>query len=122
MFDLLSGLNSVSADIEASAIVLIDGIVIASVLPKGLDEDSIGAMSAALLSVSVRSSQMLLNGVMEQVSVKNSNGYILIVRAGKEAVITVLTKPRADLDRIATLIKPSADKIIAHINQLELAA
>jgi hypothetical protein len=37
-------------------------------------------------------------------------------------MITVLTKPRADLDRIATLIKPSADKIIAHINQLELAA
>ena len=40
---VLAELNGTSAEIEASAIISIDGLMMASMLPQGLDEDRIGA-------------------------------------------------------------------------------
>lgn len=51
---VLDDLNSSSADVEASALILKDGLMIASALPSGIDEDRVGAMSAALLSLGAR--------------------------------------------------------------------
>ena len=47
---ILNDLNGSSTDIEASAVISTDGLMIASVLPAGLDEDRVGAMTAAMLS------------------------------------------------------------------------
>ena len=47
---ILSDLNGSSADIEASAVLSTDGLMMASMLPSGMDEDRVGAMSAAMLS------------------------------------------------------------------------
>lgn len=71
---LLNQLNSSSTDIEASAIISTDGLTIASMLPAGMDEDRVGAMSAAMLSLGDRTSQELARGSMEQVLVKGDNG------------------------------------------------
>ncbi|MFO1382670.1 MAG: roadblock/LC7 domain-containing protein [Moraxella osloensis] len=50
---ILNDLNSSSADVEASALISTDGLMIASALPAGIDEDRVGAMSAKLLSLGV---------------------------------------------------------------------
>ncbi|MFO1384390.1 MAG: hypothetical protein U1E91_05875 [Moraxella sp.] len=42
---ILNDLNSSSADVEASALISTDGLMIASALPAGIDEDRVGAMS-----------------------------------------------------------------------------
>lgn len=47
----LSELVSRSAEVDAAAVVSMDGLVMASVLPNTLEEDRLGAMSAALLSL-----------------------------------------------------------------------
>ncbi len=49
---VLSDLNGSSTDIEASAIISTDGLTIASALSSTMDEDRVGAMAAAMLSVS----------------------------------------------------------------------
>jgi len=116
MHAILSDLNKTSAHIEASAIISADGLVIAAALPHDMNEDSIGAMSAALLSVSNRSSRELVNGALEQIVVKNTQGYILVTQAGKEAALTVITKSHAGLDQIISEANYSAEKIIAHPN------
>ncbi|MEW5972670.1 MAG: roadblock/LC7 domain-containing protein, partial [Pseudomonadota bacterium] len=54
---ILSELNGSSADIEASAIVSTDGLMMAALLPAGMDEDRVGAMSAALLSLGDRTAK-----------------------------------------------------------------
>ena len=41
---VLEDLNSSSSDIEASALISNDGLVIASALPAGIDDDRVGAM------------------------------------------------------------------------------
>ena len=47
MVDRLRDLQASSPDVEASAIVSVDGLTIASALPSNVEEDRVSAMSAA---------------------------------------------------------------------------
>jgi len=108
---ILSELNGSSADIEASAVISTDGLLISSVLPQDMDEDRVGAMSAAMLSLGDRTAQELSRGELEQVLVKGRTGYILMTYAGDDAVITVLAKPKAKLGLIFLDVKRAAENI-----------
>lgn len=109
---VLTELNGTSADIEASGIISTDGLMIASVLPASMDEDRVGAMSAAMLSLGDRIAQELARGTLEQVLIKGAKGYVLMTHAGTEAVLTVLAKPNAKLGLIFLDVKRAAEKVI----------
>ena len=108
---ILHDLNGTSADIEASAVISTDGLMMASVLPAGLDEDRIGAMSAAMLSLGDRTAQELMRGNLEQVLIKGAKGYVLMVYAGDEAVLTVIAKQNSRLGLIFLDVKRAAEGI-----------
>jgi predicted regulator of Ras-like GTPase activity (Roadblock/LC7/MglB family) len=108
---ILKELNGTSADIEASGIISTDGLIMAAVLPQGLDEDRLGAMSAAMLSLGDRTSQELARGALEQVLIKGAKGYVLMTYAGAEAVLTVLAKPNAKLGLIFLDVKRAAESV-----------
>lgn len=108
---ILSDLNGSSADIEASAVLSTDGLMMASMLPGGMDEDRVGAMSAAMLSLGDRTAEELARGALEQVLIKGAKGYILMTHAGNEAVVTVLAKPNARLGLIFLDVKRAAENI-----------
>ena len=108
---ILTDLNGSSADIEASGIISTDGLMMASVLPAAMDEDRVGAMSAAMLSLGDRTAQELARGELEQVLIKGDSGYVLMTHAGKEAVLTVLAKPNAKLGLIFLDVKRAASNI-----------
>ncbi len=111
LYSILSELNGTSADIEASAVISQDGLMIASVLPQSLDEDRVGAMSAAMLSLGDRTSNELARGELEQVLVKGGDGFVLMTHAGDEAVVTVMATPKAKLGLIFLDVKRAADSI-----------
>ena len=108
---ILSDLNGASADIEASAVLSTDGLMMASMLPGGMDEDRVGAMSAAMLSLGDRTAEELARGALEQVLIKGARGYILMTHGGNEAVVTVLAKPNARLGLIFLDVKRAAENI-----------
>ncbi|WP_340123532.1 roadblock/LC7 domain-containing protein [Methylobacter svalbardensis] len=108
---VLTELNGTSGDIEASAVISTDGLTIASVLPAGMDEDRVGAMSAAMLSLGDRTAQELARGRLEQVLIKGEKGYVLMTYAGAESVLTVLAKPNAKLGLIFLDVKRAAASI-----------
>jgi len=108
---ILSDLNGSSADIEASAVLSTDGLMMASMLPSGMDEDRVGAMSAAMLSLGDRTAEELARGALEQVLIKGDTGYILMTHAGNDAVVTVLAKPNARLGLIFLDVKRAAENI-----------
>ncbi len=108
---ILNELNGSSGEVEASALISLDGLMIASVLPANMDEDRIGAMSAALLSLGERTSKELARGVLEQVLVKGEKGYVIMTHAGDEAVLTVLTKSTAKLGLVFLDIKRAAEAL-----------
>ncbi len=109
--NVLSDLNGASAEIEASAVISTDGLMMAAQLPSGLDEDRIGAMGAAMLSLGDRTAQELARGSLEQVLIKGDNGYVLMTYAGDEAVLSVLAKPEARLGLIFLDVKRAAEAI-----------
>ncbi|OHX36901.1 hypothetical protein BJL95_19565 [Methylomonas sp. LWB] len=108
---VLTELNGTSADIEASGVISTDGLMMASVLPANMDEDRVGAMSAAMLSLGDRTAQELSRGGLEQVLIKGDKGYVLMTYAGREAVLTVLAKPNAKLGLIFLDVKRAAESI-----------
>ncbi len=108
---ILSDLNGSSADIEASAVISTDGLMMAALLPASLDEDRVGAMSAAMLSLGNRTAQELGRGGLEQVLVKGDKGYVLMTHAGDDAVVSVMAKPNARLGLIFLDVKRAAEAI-----------
>lgn len=97
MVDRLRDLHACSPDIEASAIVSVDGLIIASALPAGSEDDRVSAMSAAMLSLGERIASELGRGSLQQVYVKGEKGYVVLVSVGEEAVLTVLAREQAKL-------------------------
>jgi predicted regulator of Ras-like GTPase activity (Roadblock/LC7/MglB family) len=81
MVDRLRELQASSPDIEASAVVSVDGLSIASALPQGVEEDRVSAMSAAMLSLGERIATELGRGSLEQVYIKGEKGYVVLMSA-----------------------------------------
>ncbi len=96
----LRDLQANSENVEASAIVSVDGLPLASSLPAGFEEDRVSAMSAAMLSLGERISSELGRGEVQQVYVKGENGYVILNSIGEEAVLTVLARKEAKLGMI----------------------
>jgi len=107
----LRGLQSSTPDIEASAVVSEDGLIIASALPQGLDESRIAAMTAALLSIGTRAGTELRRGKLEQIFIKGEHGYTLVMNAGKHAVLLALAGKDAKLGLIFYELRRTADEI-----------
>ena len=89
---ILSNFERNVPHVQATAIVSTDGLVIASRLPKDVEEDRIGAMGAAILSISSRSGEELDRGEMIRVLVEGTNGYILIRSIGEFAILVALVE------------------------------
>jgi predicted regulator of Ras-like GTPase activity (Roadblock/LC7/MglB family) len=104
-------LNRSSTDIEASAVISKDGLLIASQLPQGLDQDRVGAMSAAILSLGERTAAELRRGSLDQVLIKGKDGYAMLAQAGDEAVVSVLARPDAKLGLIFLDVKRAAETV-----------
>jgi hypothetical protein len=108
---ILIELNGTTSDIEASGVVSTDGLMIAALMPAELIEDRVAAMSAAMLSLGARTAQELSRGKLEQVMIKGEKGYVLMTGAGKQAVVTVMAKPKAKLGLIFLDVKRAAENI-----------
>jgi len=94
---MLKSFLEISPDFEAAAIVSADGFVIASVLPDSIDENKLGAMSAAILSLGERATLELEKGKMETVFVEGEKGYVLLSSLADEALLVVSTSKYAKL-------------------------
>jgi predicted regulator of Ras-like GTPase activity (Roadblock/LC7/MglB family) len=98
-------------DIEASALVSVDGLIIASALPASLEEDRVSAMSAAMLSLGDRISGELGRGRLSQVYVRGDQGYVILMSVGEEAVLTVLAHQEAKLGLVFLDMRRTADEL-----------
>ncbi len=111
MVDRLRDLQAGTPDIEASAVVSVDGLIMASSLPAGVDEDRISAMSAAMLSLGDRISSELNRGRLERVYISGSDGIIVLMAVGEDAVLTVLARSQAKLGLIFLDMRRAAEDL-----------
>src|SRR5512147_992113 len=107
----LKALQMNTPDIEASAVVSVDGLIMASALPADVEEDRVSAMSAAMLSLGERISGELGRGGLEQVYIKGDEGAIVLTAVGAEAVLTALARPEAKLGLIFLEMRRAAEDL-----------
>ena len=111
MIDCLKDLQVSTPDIEASAVVSVDGLIMASSLPAGVEEDRVSAMSAAMLSLGERIATELGRGILDQVYIRGENGYVFLMSVGEEAVLTVLARQQAKLGLLFLDMKRTAEEL-----------
>jgi predicted regulator of Ras-like GTPase activity (Roadblock/LC7/MglB family) len=111
MFDRLRDLQIGTPDIEASAVVSVDGLIMASALPGGIEEDRVSAMSAAMLSLGERIAGELGRGSLDQVYIRGEAGYVILMSVGGDAVLTGLVRQNAKLGLIFLDMRRAADDL-----------
>ncbi len=109
--DILKRLLGAIPEVKSAAIVSAEGLPIASALPQGIDETRIAAMTAALLSLSERAIIEMAKGDFDQLYIKGSAGYLLVMQAGANAVLTVSTTKEVRLGLILLDCRRTCEKI-----------
>lgn len=100
-----------AGDIEGSAIVRRDGLMIASNLPSKIDARTIAAMAAALVGTAETCSNELQKGKFQQVIIESQLGKIASLGAGNQAILITLLKPQANLGLILLAMDKATKKI-----------
>jgi predicted regulator of Ras-like GTPase activity (Roadblock/LC7/MglB family) len=112
MVDRLREMQTASPEIEASAVVSVDGLIMASALPVDAEEDRVSAMSAAMLSLGERIAGELGRGTLEQVYIRGDSGYVILTAIGEEAVLTAMAREDAKLGLIFLEMRRAAEDLI----------
>lgn len=115
MVDSLRDLQAASPDVEASAVVSVDGLTMASALPADVEEDRVAAMSAAMLSLGERISNELGRGSLDQVYIRGASGYIILMAVAQRAVLTVLAHESAKLGLLFLDMRRTAKDLERHL-------
>lgn len=102
-----------SPEVEAAAVVSADGLPMASALPPHVQEDRLAAMSAALLTLGERAAENLGKGELAQVFVEGSNGHVILMSAGPNAVLVAVTARGAKAGLILFEMRRSSERVRA---------
>ena len=111
MVDRLRDMQVSSPDIEASAVVSVDGLPIATALPREVEEDRVSAMSAAMLSLGERIASELGRGSLSEVQIKGEKGFVILQSLGSEAVLTVLAREGAKMGLVLLDMRRAVDDL-----------
>jgi predicted regulator of Ras-like GTPase activity (Roadblock/LC7/MglB family) len=107
----LRDMQAASPDIEASAVVSVDGLIMASALPAEVEEDRVSAMSAAMLSLGERIAAELGRGGLDQVYIRGKSGFVILTAVGEEAVLTALAREQAKLGLVFLEMRRAAEDL-----------
>ncbi|MFW9876450.1 MAG: roadblock/LC7 domain-containing protein [Candidatus Thorarchaeota archaeon] len=78
-------------EIKAATVVSVEGELLASDFPQDVEETTIAVMTAALLSLAESAITMIKSGEFEQLLIQGKDGYLLVLPAGSNAVLSVST-------------------------------
>ncbi len=108
---VLRALQSSSPDVEASALISEDGLMIASALPQHIDESRVAGMTATLSSLGGRASSELERGDVQEVLVRGSDGYAVMVAASSGTQLLCLTSKAAKLGLVLLDMRRAVEQI-----------
>jgi len=96
--DTLVELLEESADIDGAAVVGTDGLVYSANVPqRALDENMVGASSAAILGLSKRSIDQLKRGTFKQTLIQGDDGNIIVADLSSDTLFVGLTAQNVNL-------------------------
>jgi len=87
--DILEKLVMDVAEVKAVAIVSAEGLPIASFFSQEVDETKLAAIIASFFSLAESSVTELKRGEIDQIIIKESKGYLIILQAGPNAIMII---------------------------------
>ena len=109
--ELLKRMVESDPNVNAAVIITTDGLIIASSLPHGLDEIRFASMGIVLFLLSNLSVNELQQGEFDHLSIKSSEGYLLVMRTSTNLVLILSTRKDVRLQLIFLECKRICEKI-----------
>lgn len=109
MYQILEELNKTSG-IIGSMVVGDDGIVIAADLNTDIEEETIGALAASIISNVQKSLERLNSSPLTQVTVEADNAKMFFSQAGI-GILVVITEPAVNIGLVRLEIKNATAKL-----------
>jgi small GTP-binding protein len=107
--DLLIKLLRANPAIKFAVIVSAEGLPIASALPQGVYETRIAAMTATLLSLSKKAIVEMKKGNFDQLYIKGSEGYFLVMQINSDTILAVFISKNARFGKLTRYGKSDDD-------------
>lgn len=108
---VLHELLKASPYIKATAVVRVSGLSVVSMMPPGVEEERVSAMSAVMLLLGERITAAMQSGQLNKVYIKGDDGHIILMAVGKEAVLTVTAQESAPLGLLFVEMRHAAGKL-----------
>ncbi len=100
-----------TGDVEASAIVSRDGLLMARDIPREINGETFAAMSATMLGAAETAINELKKGGVNRIIVESKQAKILASGAGEKALLVIMTSPDAGLGLILIEMDKACSKI-----------
>src|SRR3990172_2112322 len=110
LVELLKELRKVG-EMQGSAVVSRDGLIIAADLSKDVDEETFAAMSAAMQGAAETAVSELKKGRLNEIIIDSERKKLISVGAGELAILVCLTKREINICLSSLEIKRTAKKI-----------
>jgi len=94
-----------------------DARTMASALPPQIEEDRLGAMAAALLSLGEKAAEGLGRGNLAQVFVEGEYGFVFLMAAGETAVLAAITRPSCKIGLVLYEMRDACQRIANVLDQ-----
>ncbi len=107
----LANFKNNTDDVQDCAVVSRDGLVMASIMSRGVAEDRLGAMIAALSGLARKSLEGFKLRDMEYTAIRGEEGYIIVISCGPEATLGITTRPDANLGMLLLGLREAAAEI-----------
>ena len=109
MYNILGDLNKTSG-VKGSMLVGNDGIIIAADLDSRLEDETVGAMAASIMSNITKALERLKQQDLERVTIEANAGKIFLNDAGV-GILAVITEPQVNVGLIRLEIKNAVSQI-----------
>ena len=109
---ILNDLESLDPEIEASAVIRSDGLLMASSFRIDIDRTLVAAMNAAILNISNRATTEMKRGKLQELILRADNGIIALINAGENVILSVIAKKDANVGLLLFEMKKAAKRIM----------
>jgi hypothetical protein len=108
--NLLAGLKR-TGNVQASAIVSRDGLLMASDIPQNIHAEAFAAMNATMVGAAETAVSELQKGVLARVVIESRDVKIIACGAGPKALLVVMFGPEAGLGLILVEMNKVSEKV-----------
>ena len=106
-----------SPEVEAAALISLDGLIIASALKTEDNVERISAMSASLLSLAEGISKETNRGSLDELLISGAQGHLVLMSVGDKAVLTALVTAQAKMGILLMDMRHAANDLNKILDQ-----